>query len=135
MNLHGNKKLIPTNIALKLLKTTVNTVDVKNRTAKAFVLRYLIPIVLALGRLLNDCKVLWEEMGSNQMDVVELRSLVLVNLEESIHVIHSVFQSTPTALIHPLEWLYNKLLSLGKLVLFEVFFLSGAWHTCIPYLR
>jgi hypothetical protein len=117
MNLHDNKNHISTQLALKLLKSSLTAFDVKNQSARAFVLRYLIPITLGLCRLLDGCKVHWEEMLPNLPlpDVAELRTLILDNLKESINVIHSVFQGETAGLIHPVEWLNNKMKSLGKI--------------------
>ena len=108
-------------VSLKVLKSALTVLDLKKQENKAFILKYLIPIVLTLAKHLYACKVSWEGMSPqitfplSLSEVGYFRGHVLDVLGVSCDIIVRCFQSHVRAIAGPLDWLLKKVKDLGEL--------------------
>lgn len=107
-------------VSLKVLKSALTALDLREQRSKLFILKYLIPIVLTLAKHLYACKVSWEGMSPqisiplSLSEVGYFRGHVLDVLGVSCHIIVRCFQTHVREITGPIDWLLNKVKDLGK---------------------
>ena len=110
MNVHGN---ISTALAVKLLNTSAATVA-KNVAFHSHLLkRHLVPIILCLCELLDECTTFWDGLAPvhSLSDMDELREMVLDAVDMQIKLCCDVLVLHPSFAIG-VEWLWKTVTSL-----------------------
>ena len=106
-NMEGN---IPTVLVLKLHNTAMEAASVS--APLPFLKKHLLPIILCLCELLNECNVFWEGMAPvhSLSEMEELRELVLKALDIEIKMCCEVLEINPS-FARAVEWLLKRLKS------------------------
>ena len=75
-----------------------------------FLKKHVLPIILCLCELLNDCNVFWDGIAPvhSLTEMEELRELVLKALADEIKMCFEVLQTNPS-FARGVEWLLKKL--------------------------
>ena len=106
-NMEGN---IPTVVVLKLHNTAMEAVSAS--APLSFLKKHLLPIILCLCELLNECNVFWEGVAPvhSLSEMEELRELVLKALDIEIKMCCEVLEINPS-FARAVEWLLKRLKS------------------------
>ena len=106
-NIHGD---IPTALALKLHNVSMEAVMASISVQLPFLQKHVLPIILCLCELLNDCNVFWDGTAPvhSLSEMEELRELVLKSLGDEIKLCFEVLKTNP-AFARGVEWLLKRL--------------------------
>ncbi|KAK2553229.1 Gem-associated protein 4 [Acropora cervicornis] len=109
MNVHGN---ISTALAVKLLNTSAATVAKNVAFHSHFLKRHLLPIILCLCELLDECTTFWDGLAPahSLSDMDELREMVLDAADTQIKLCCDVLVLHPSFAIG-VEWLWKTVTS------------------------
>lgn len=101
---------IPTALALKLHNTLMESVMKSISVQLPFLKKHVLPIILCLCELLNECNVFWDGMAPvhSLSEMEELRELVLKALGCEIKICLEILKTNP-ALAIGVEWLLKRL--------------------------
>ena len=103
---------IPTALALKLHNASMEVVMASISVQLPFLKKHVLPIILCLCELLNDCTVFWDGIMPVHplSEMEELRELVLKALGDEIKICREVLKTNPS-FARGVEWLLKKLKS------------------------
>ena len=103
---------IPTVLALKLHNASMEAVMASISVQLPFLKKHVLPIILCLCELLNDCNVFWDGIAPvhSLSEMEELRELVLTALEDEIKICFEVLKTNPL-FERAIEWLLKRLKS------------------------
>ena len=103
---------IPTVRALKLLNNSLAAVKTSVSPKLHFLKKHLIPIILCLCELLDECNVFWDGLAPvhSLSEMEELRELVLQALSIEIKLCGDVLERSPS-FARAIEWLVKRLRS------------------------
>lgn len=103
---------IPTVLALKLHNTAMEAVMSSISVHLPFLKKHLLPIILCLCEVLNECNVFWDGMAPvhSLSEMEELRELVLKALETEMKMCFEVLKTNPS-FARAVEWLLKRLKS------------------------
>lgn len=112
--LNNNNKQgdITTALALKLHNASMEAVMASISVQLQFLKKHVLPIILSLCELLNDCNVFWDGITPvhSLSEMEELRELVLKALGDEIKIWFEVLKTNPS-FARGVEWLLKKLKS------------------------
>ena len=108
-NIQGD---IPLALALKLHNVSMEAVMASISVQLPFLKKHVLPIILCLCELLNDCNVFWDGKAPvhSLSEVEELRELVLKALGDEIKICFEVLKTSPS-FARAVEWLLKRLKS------------------------
>ena len=110
--LNNNNKQgdITTALALKLHNASMEAVMASISVQLQFLKKHVLPIILSLCELLNDCSVFWDSMTPvhSLSEMEELRELVLKALGDEVKICFEVLKTNPS-FARGVEWLLKKL--------------------------
>ena len=112
LNNNNTQGDIPTALALKLHNTLMESVTASISVQLPFLKKHVLPIILCLCELLNECNVFWDGMAPvhSLSEMEELRELALKALDSEIKMCLEVLKMNP-ALSIGVEWLLKRLKS------------------------
>ena len=110
LNNNNIQGAIPTALALKLHNISMEAVMASISVQLPFLQKHVLPIILCLCELLNDCNVFWDGIAPvhSLSEIEELRELVLKALEDEIKICFEVLKTNPS-FAKGVEWLQKRL--------------------------